>query len=168
MSGVLELSAGSADAMRELGESVATLLSGGDVIVLTGDLGAGKTTFVQGAARSLGVTDPVVSPTFTLVRTYKGSRTVNHVDVYRLDRMQEVIDLGFEDLFEPDGVTFVEWGDVIEGLLPDSYLEAELWTRAEDEGRLVVLTGYGRSWAERWERLEALTKPWADEPGGLP
>jgi tRNA threonylcarbamoyladenosine biosynthesis protein TsaE len=163
MSGVLELSVDSAGAMRDLGAALATLLSGGDVIVLTGDLGAGKTTFVQGAARALGVTDPVVSPTFTLVRKYRGSRPVFHVDVYRLDRMQEAIDLGIEDLFEPDGVTFVEWGDVIEGLLPGAYLELEMWTRPEDEGRFVVVTGRGPIWANRWERLRAVTNRWANK-----
>src|SRR5438093_12711114 len=160
MPGVLELSSPTPEDTKELGAAISGLLSGGDVIVLTGDLGAGKTTFVQGAARSLGVSEPVVSPTFTLVRKYRGSRPIFHVDVYRLDRIQEVIDLGMEDLFDPDGVTFVEWGDVIEGLLPDSYLEVELWTRPEDEGRLVVITGKGRSWAERWERLEGVTQPW--------
>src|SRR5436309_6733776 len=146
MTGVIELSAPTAQHMRDLASAIASLLAGGDVVVLTGDLGAGKTTFVQGAARALGVTDQVVSPTFTLVRRYRGSRPVHHVDVYRLDRIQEVIDLGFEELFDPDGVTFVEWGDVIEGLLPDAFLEVELWTRPEDEERLVVITGTGRSW----------------------
>ena len=160
MPGVIELSAPTAEHMRDLASAIASLLAGGDVVVLTGDLGAGKTTFVQGAAKALGVTDPVASPTFTLVRRYRGSRPVNHVDVYRLDRIQDVIDLGFEELLDPDGVTFVEWGDVIEGLLPDAYLEIELWTRPEDEGRLVVLTGRGRAWAERWERLEGLTSSW--------
>ena len=116
----------------------------------------------------LGVTDPVVSPTFTLARRYRGSRTVHHVDVYRLSHMQEVIDLGVEELFDPDGVTFVEWGDVIEGLLPSAYLEVELWARAEDEGRLVVLTGTGRAWAQRWERLEGATHPWAATPTERP
>src|SRR3989440_5105430 len=165
MPGVLELSVESADAMRELGASLASLLSGGDVIVLTGDLGAGKTTFVQGAARALGVTDPVVSPTFTLVRRYRGSRPVFHVDVYRLDRFQDVIDLG-EEIFDSDGVTFVEWGDVIEGLLPPAYLEVEMWTRPEDEGRIVVVTGRGLPWAERWERLEQVVDPWRHEDSG--
>jgi tRNA A37 threonylcarbamoyladenosine biosynthesis protein TsaE len=65
-----------------------------------------------------------------------------------------------EDLFEPDGVTFVEWGDVIEGLLPEAYLELELWTRPEDDGRFVVVTGRGRTWAERWERVQAVTMGW--------
>ena len=164
MPGVLELSAETAASMQDLGAAVASILSGGDVVVLTGDLGAGKTTFVQGAARALGVTEPVVSPTFTIARRYRGERTVHHVDVYRLDRMQEVIDLGVEELFDPDGVTFVEWGDVIEGLLPDTYLEIELFTRVEDEGRMVIVTGNGRHWAERWERLEGAVQPWGEEP----
>src|SRR5436190_9156288 len=150
--------------MQELGAAVAGVLSGGDVVVLTGDLGAGKTTFVKGAAGALGVTEPVVSPTFTLVRQYRGTRPIHHVDVYRLNRLQEVIDLGVEELFDPDGVTFVEWGDVIEGLLPPVYLEAELWTRAEDEGRLVVLSATGASWAARWERLENATRVWSAGP----
>jgi len=162
--GVLELSAETAASMQDLGAAVASILSGGDVVVLTGDLGAGKTTFVQGAARALGVTEPVVSPTFTIARRYRGERTVHHVDVYRLDRMQEVIDLGVEELFDPDGVTFVEWGDVIEGLLPDAYLEIELFTRVEDEGRMVIVSGNGRRWAERWERLEGTVQPWGEEP----
>jgi tRNA threonylcarbamoyladenosine biosynthesis protein TsaE len=81
--------------------------------------------------------------------------------VYRLDRIQDVIDLGAEELLDPDGVTFVEWGDAIEGLLPDEFLEIELWTRIEDEGRLVFVSGNGPSWASRWERLEAVVQPWA-------
>lgn len=152
--------------MLDLGGAVAGLLGGGDVVVLTGDLGAGKTTFVKGAARALGVTDRVVSPTFTIARRYRGTRTVHHLDVYRLDRMQEVVDLGVEELFDPDGVTFVEWGDVIEGLLPDAYLEVELFTRVEDDGRMVIVTGTGRAWAQRWERLESVTLPWASAANG--
>ena len=159
---ILELAAPSAESMRDLGEAISSMLRGGDVIALTGDLGAGKTTFVQGAARSLGVTDRVVSPTFTLVREYRGALPVYHLDVYRLDRIQEVIDLGIEELLDPNGVTFVEWGDAIEGLLPDDYLEIELWTRVEDEGRMVVMSGSGSSWSTRWERLEAVTEPWTE------
>src|SRR6184192_2920026 len=150
--------------MQDLGAAVASLLAGGDVVVLTGDLGAGKTTFVQGAAKALGVTDPVASPTFTLVRRYRGSRPVNHVDVYRLERIQDVIDLGFEELLDPDGITFVEWGDVIEGLLLADYLEVEMFTRVEDDGRVVVMTGSGPTWIGRWERLEAVVQPWMEPP----
>lgn len=163
MARVIELFAPRPEDMRDLGAAVAELLQPGDVVSLTGDLGAGKTTFVQGAARALGVSDPVASPTFTLVREYHGRIPVYHVDVYRLDRVQEVIDLGFEDLFDPGGVMFVEWGDAIEALLPAAYLEVELWSRAEDEGRLVVVSATGASWARRWERLESVTEPWRQE-----
>ena len=151
-----------------MGAELARGLEPGDTVLVSGELGTGKTTLIRGALRELGVTEPVVSPTFTIARRYRGTRPVHHVDVYRLDRMQEVIDLGVEELFDPDGVTFVEWGDVIEGLLPDAYLEVELWTRAEDEGRLVVVTGTGRAWAERWERLEGATLPWAAATKGSP
>jgi tRNA threonylcarbamoyladenosine biosynthesis protein TsaE len=164
VAGVLELVSPTRASTQDLARAIASLLQPGDVVALTGDLGAGKTTFVQGAAVTLGVTDPVTSPTFTLVRQYRGAIPVFHVDVYRLDRIQEVIDLGIDDLFEPEGVTFVEWGDVIEGLLPEAHLEVELWTRPEDEGRVVVVTGRGASWAHRWERLEGLLRPWAATP----
>src|SRR6266542_1194801 len=150
MSRVIELIVPGAEDMRALGEALAGVLVPGDVVALTGDLGAGKTTLVQGAARGLGVADgSVTSPTFTLVREYRGRWPVYHLDVYRLDRIQEVIDLGFEELLDPDGVAFVEWGDAIEGLLPDSHLEVELWSRPEDEGRIALVSARGPSWGGR-------------------
>ena len=147
------------DETRKLGEAVAELLEPGDVVSLTGDLGAGKTTLVQGAARALGVTDQVASPTFVLVREHAGDVPVNHVDVYRLERLQEVIDLGLEDLLDPEGVTFVEWGSGITSLLPDSYLEIELSAGDQEERRLRV-TARGPRWNRRVERLEAVLRPW--------
>jgi tRNA threonylcarbamoyladenosine biosynthesis protein TsaE len=163
---VIELAAATPEDTRDLGEAVADLLGPGDVVLLTGDLGAGKTTFVQGAARGLGVADPVVSPTFTLVRQYRGRLQVFHADVYRLDRMQEAIELGFEEMVGPDGVLFVEWGDVVGALMPEARLDVEMWVRPEEDGRLVLLAGSGRSWAERWERLEGITQRWAAGPSG--
>ena len=160
----LELIVPTTDDMRALGAAVAGLLGPGDVVVLAGDLGAGKTTFVQGAAAALDVPDPVTSPTFTLVRQYRGRWPVQHVDVYRLDRVQEVIDLGYEELLEPDGVTFVEWGDLVEGLLPDEHLQVELWANADDETRRAVVSGSGSRWSSRWERMEAATEAWRSEP----
>ena len=151
---------------RALAASIGELLERGDVVALAGDLGSGKTTFVQGSAEALGVTAPVVSPTFTLVREYEGRVPVTHVDVYRLNRLQDVLDLGFDDYLDGSSVVFVEWGDVIEGLLPESWMEVLL--SGEDEAeepdrgqtRTVTVTIRGPGWASRWERLEAATAAW--------
>jgi tRNA threonylcarbamoyladenosine biosynthesis protein TsaE len=156
----LELLTRSPEETREVGASLAELLVPGDVVSLTGDLGAGKTCFVQGAARGLGVEEPVGSPAFVLVREYRGEVPIYHLDIYRLDRLQEVLDLGFEDLLDPGGVIFIEWGDAIEALLPESYLEVELSIPGEDETRGLAVRGRGTSWAHRWERLEKALDGW--------
>jgi len=149
------------DETRKAGAALAELLVPGDVVSLTGDLGAGKTAFVQGAARALGVDDPVASPTFVLVREYRGDLPVYHLDVYRLDRVQEVLDLGFEDYLDPSGVVFIEWGDAVEVLLPDEHLRVEITVRG-DEARRLAVAGRGIRWAGRWERLEGVLGPWRD------
>ncbi len=164
MATALDVVTETAEDTRKVAEALAELLVPGDVVSLTGDLGAGKTTFVQGAARGLGVTDQVASPTFVLVREYRGDVPVYHLDVYRLDRMQEVIDLGFEDLLDPAGVVFVEWGDAILPLLPDEHLRVELRSQDGDARRL-SFTGRGVRWAGRWERLEGLLAAWQAEGG---
>jgi tRNA threonylcarbamoyladenosine biosynthesis protein TsaE len=155
------LRAETAEETRAVGEAIASLLVPGDAIALTGELGAGKTTFVQGAARALGVTSAVASPTFTLVREYRGRIPVAHADVYRLSRVQDVVDLGLEEMIEEGNVLFVEWGDAVEGLLPESHLRVELTTTGpETEARRVVVEGFGPSWATRWERLEHVIESW--------
>src|SRR3954463_5876789 len=163
----IELVVPAAGDMRALGEVVGALLQRGDVVAPNGDLGAGKTTFVQGAAVGLGVDgDDGSSPTFTLVKEYRGRMPVYHLDVYRLDRIQEVIDLCFEELLDPDGVAFVEWGDAIEGLLPEDHLEVELHVEDDGDTRNATLGATGRSWAGRWERLPAGRGPGAGAAGG--
>lgn len=159
MGGSIDLVTRDADETRKSAAALAELLVPGDVVSLAGELGAGKTAFVQGAARALGVEEPVVSPTFVLVREYRGDMPIYHVDVYRLDRLQEVHDLGFEDFLDPGGVVFVEWGDAVEALLPDSHLRVEL-TTGEDQARLIRVSARGPAWAPRWERLEGVLQPW--------
>ena len=153
----IELRTETADRTRELGGALAPLLRPRDTVVLTGDLGAGKTTLVQGIGRGLGVEDHVASPTFTLVREYAGRLDVAHVDVYRLDRIQDVVDLGLDELGGPDRVLIVEWGDAVEELLPADRLRVEL-TSSDDDVRMLRIGAQGRSWAERWERLEEATQ----------
>jgi len=157
----IELSVPTASDMKAIGGAVASILGPGDVVSLTGELGAGKTTFVQGAAAALGVTHLVVSPTFMLVREYHDGRIpVFHVDVYRLERFQDVLDLGFEELTDAEGVVFVEWGDAIEALLPHDHLRVELVSVASGEERRASIQGSGGSWMSRWGRLERALDSW--------
>ncbi|HSO94514.1 MAG TPA: tRNA (adenosine(37)-N6)-threonylcarbamoyltransferase complex ATPase subunit type 1 TsaE [Acidimicrobiia bacterium] len=151
--------AGTADATRTVGRCLAPLLRVGDVVVVAGGLGAGKTTFTQGLATGLGVTDSVVSPTFTLAREYEGRLRLVHVDLYRLDRAQEVLDLGLEDLAD-DAVLVVEWGDVAAAYLNPEHLEVRLTPAvgteaAADEQRMIAITCHGRSWMPRADALAA-------------
>ena len=117
----LELATTSAQDTRRLAATVAASLRVGDVISLTGELGAGKTCFVQGAAAALGVTERVTSPTFLLRRDYQGRVPVVHVDVYRLDTLREASELGLDEVER--SVTFIEWGDAMQPLLPAGHLE---------------------------------------------
>jgi tRNA threonylcarbamoyladenosine biosynthesis protein TsaE len=113
------------DGTRAVAATVARHLVPGDVVALSGELGAGKTCFVQGAAAELGVERAVTSPTFVLVRHYEGRVPLVHCDVYRLDRLGDVLELG-DEVLAPDVVTFVEWGDAIAALLPDDRIEVDL------------------------------------------
>lgn len=144
---------------RAIGAAVATQLNAGDVVVLTGDLGAGKTVFAQGVGRGLGVTEPIVSPTFTLVREYEGRVPFHHLDVYRLDREQEAIDLGLDELFD-GAVTLIEWGEGVRSLLPPDRLEVTLELlppdAADDDTRRMVLVGLGTRWLASMDALGAL------------
>ena len=137
----------------ELAGGVGDLLRAGDVVSLVGDLGAGKTVFARGVARALGVTEPVVSPSFTIVREYEGRVPLVHVDVYRIDAVQELHELGFEEVVRDDAVTLVEWGDMIDGLLPGDRLDIRLAAGADDDERVVEIEGHGRSWRARAAEL---------------
>ena len=143
----------STDETLELARAVGELLRPGDVVSLVGELGAGKTVFARGVARALGVTELVVSPTFTIVREYEGRVPLVHVDVYRIDAVQELHDLGFEEVVRDDAVTIVEWGDMIDALLPGDRLDVRLTPGAADDERVVEIEGHGRSWSARAAEL---------------
>lgn len=108
------------------GAQLAKLLQVGDVVCLVGELGAGKTILTQGIGRGLGVREPIISPTFTLIREYQGRLPLYHVDCYRLSNPQEAWALGLDDYFYGDGVTVVEWADRIRPLLPHDRLWIEM------------------------------------------
>jgi tRNA threonylcarbamoyladenosine biosynthesis protein TsaE len=107
------------DETRRAGEALAGTLGPGDVVALSGELGAGKTCFVQGLARGLHATAWPTSPTFVLVNEYRADLPIHHVDAYRTAGPAEMIDIGLLELIDGDGVTVIEWADKVAGLLPE-------------------------------------------------
>jgi len=149
---------------KKVAATIAGALRPGDVVALTGELGAGKTCFVQGAASALGVTERVTSPSFVLRREYAGTIPLVHLDVYRLDMLSEVVDLGFEEIFDRGFITFIEWGDAMSPLLPSDHLEVELRlgeVTAEDATvRDLVVRPRGPDWLRRLPGLTADLQRW--------
>jgi tRNA threonylcarbamoyladenosine biosynthesis protein TsaE len=127
---MLQLRASSLSDTHAIAGALAALVREGDIIVLSGEMGAGKTAFAQGFGRALGVSEPITSPTFTLVHSYDcGKLTMHHADLYRLDRTTEVADLALAELAEFHGVVLVEWGDVADASFGDHlvvHLDAEI------------------------------------------
>lgn len=155
MTGTLVRTA-SAEATRSLGAALARLLRPGDVVLLVGDLGAGKTTLVQGLVAALGGGDAVTSPTFTLAHTYRCVPPVTHVDLWRLENLQEVVDLALDETLDEGGVVVAEWGEAAEPLLGGDALVVRLDRGETDDDRTVLLEPRGRSWSERAGELQAL------------
>ena len=152
-----------------VGTAVGRQLRAGDLVVLTGDLGAGKTTLVKGIARALDITEPVTSPTFTIVQEYDGTIPLAHVDVYRLERIQEVHDFGFEELFDRRAVV-VEWGEAIARVLPRDRLVIRLDLRdgGDDDERTLVIAAHGPSWTARPSPRSSRRSPQWVRPDAAP
>jgi tRNA threonylcarbamoyladenosine biosynthesis protein TsaE len=142
--------------------AVAGLTRPGDVILLDGDLGAGKTTFTQGFARRLGVTETVTSPTFTLVRSYRTAAGFDlyHADLYRLEQLSEVIDLALAELIEEGGAAVVEWGQRGSPAFGPAHLSIQIAHGDGEEARAITIFNKGGAWDDRWTYLvEALRCP---------
>ena len=141
---------------RALAARLAELTVAGDVVVLLGDLGAGKTAFVKGLVAALGSPAPVSSPTFTIAQRYDGGRlTVHHLDAYRLSGPEEAADLALDELIDDHAVTVIEWGDRLRGLLPVDRLEIVFGFGGGDDDRELVFEAGGPGWAARLRDLEA-------------
>lgn len=154
-------------------QTLAAALSGlcgpGDLIVLAGEMGAGKTAFAQGFAFGLGIADQVTSPTFTIVREYSGGRlALHHLDVYRLDQMREVVELGVSEMLDEDAVMLVEWGDAVLPALGDQYLEVHIRFGEGDDDRTLKLSARGDRWVAREGAVTEALAGWLGEgPGDL-
>lgn len=135
---------------KQLARELANLLEPGDTITFEGDLGAGKTTFTQALAEGLGITRTVSSPTFTIMKQYKGRLPLNHLDVYRLENSDE--DLGWEEIFYSDAVTVVEWAHLIEDVLPEERLQIEIF-RINDNKRKFKFIPLGKRYEQLCEEL---------------
>ena len=166
--------------------AVAAVARSGDLIVLAGEMGAGKTAFAQGFGRALGISEPITSPTYTLVHSYPvGRLTLHHADIYRLNSLHEIADLALPELLEANGLVLVEWGDVVESSWGDHLLiqlrhvdefDVALATSADDQRddlhddqhddlhddlhddqrRDITIVPTGRAWAPRWEQMQRL------------
>ncbi len=150
------------DQTLHLGRICGELLEPGSIIALIGDLGTGKTVFVRGVARGLGVGEgeEITSPTFVLVNEYQGRLPIYHIDLYRLQHGYEVEELGWEELIFSSGVTLIEWAEKILPLLPGERMEVHLeWVNAVERklmvvGRGGVAQGWVRSLEEKWMKEE--------------
>ena len=153
---VLSVVTHSAEETRIVGAALAPTLLPGDAVSLSGDLGAGKTVFVQGLCSALGVEKRVLSPTFTIVHEYDGRYPIIHLDIYRLDSFQEVLDLGFEEFLDPSAIVLVEWGEAIGPLLPRRFLEVELrQSKAgeNDDHRRLTFRPHGAEWIAKIQAM---------------
>ena len=166
---MLQLCAGSLADTHAIAGAIAGMARSGDVVLLSGEMGAGKTAFAQGFGRALGVSDPITSPTFTLVHSHPcGELTLHHADLYRLQRTGEIADLALAELAEDRGIVIVEWGEVVDGAFADHlavHLEPDAAPSSAETGsdddfvldgrRRLEVSACGPSWAARWARLGA-------------
>ena len=147
---------GSLTDTRQFAEIVAAHVRPRDMIVLAGEMGAGKTTFTQSFGRALGVTDLITSPTFNLLHNYgSGRMSLHHADLYRLERTGELEDLGLDELQDSGGVIAVEWGDIVGDELGDALVLRFEHARetADTEVRTVTVGARGAQWASRFNKL---------------
>lgn len=160
---MLKLRAQSQPETQGVARAIAGLVRAGDMIVLAGEMGAGKTLFTQAFGAALGVTEPITSPTFNLLHNYSGTRlSVHHADLYRLERTGELADLGLTELQESGGVVIVEWGDIVGDALGEGLIVRLLHSPdvSEADLRAIEILGRGQQWASRWEKLRQALSSW--------
>lgn len=151
-----------------LAAALAELARAGDIVLLAGDLGAGKTAFAQGFGAALGIDEPITSPTYTLVSQYSGRLELNHLDVYRLDQAEEVLDLGLAEMLDEGGVTLIEWGDTVIPVLPADFLEVRLRLGEGDDDRVIEIHPVGPRWSGRLRAISTALAPWIGDAPEMP
>ncbi|HEX7133806.1 MAG TPA: tRNA (adenosine(37)-N6)-threonylcarbamoyltransferase complex ATPase subunit type 1 TsaE [Iamia sp.] len=154
---------------RAFAGALAALVRPGDVLLLSGEMGAGKTAFTQGLGAALGVTERITSPTFTIAQTYEGGKIrIHHLDVYRLEHLHEALDVGLAEMIDDGAVVVIEWGDAIVPVLPADFLEIRIaFAPLEDDEasgdvRTWQLRPVGPRWKARADGLRATLEPWEE------
>ena len=157
---------GDLTATRAVAAALVPHLRAGDVVLLIGDLGAGKTAFTQGLAAAAGVAEAVTSPTFTLMRPYPTDLGLDllHIDLYRLDTTAQIADLGLSELLEDDAFAVIEWGERAAELLGPHHLEVRISRPGTDDERDLELRPSGSTWAERWDDIATAVAPGGSTP----
>lgn len=152
------LHAASPSVTQDIARIAGSFLRAGDLVVLAGEMGAGKTFLAQGICAALGVTEPVTSPTFNLVHSYDApDGAVYHADLYRLSHTDEIADLALDELASRGGIVLIEWGDVGDDVIGD-HLEIRLAHGDTDDERDIALRAVGSRWELRWPRLVEAVK----------
>jgi tRNA threonylcarbamoyladenosine biosynthesis protein TsaE len=135
----MEIISDSAGKTLDIGKRLAGNLKKGDIVCLFGDLGSGKTVLTKGISSGLGVDkDKVVSPTFVILRQYEGKFMIYHFDLYRLNRPEDILDLGYEEYFFGEGISVIEWAEKLGRLLPKEFLKIQLLVSAKDKRKLKI------------------------------
>lgn len=134
---------------EEFGKLIGENLKSGDVVCLNGELGAGKTTLTKSIAKGMGIDDYVTSPTFNIINEYYGKLNLYHFDTYRLENVDEISYLGFDEYFYGNGVCVIEWADKIKDFLPEEYIEINL-----NMDRKAELIAHGKRYEELLETIE--------------
>lgn len=154
---MFEYQSASPEKTAMLATKIADIIKPGTVICLNGDLGAGKTLFVQSLARALGVEGDVTSPTFNLINIYEGKMKIFHFDLYRLEQEYELEEIGFYDYVEePDGLVLIEWAEKFIDCLPDNYISLEIQRTEQEDQRIIRFELVGKNLENVYKEMESL------------
>ena len=139
---------------QKFGEKLGSILKEGDILCLNGDLGAGKTTLTKSIGSGLGVDEYITSPTFALINEYRGRIPVYHIDVYRLENVEEIDDLGFDEYIYGSGVTIIEWAERIKSFLPEDRIILDIRRGHDENARRISLSGDGERYRTVLRRMK--------------
>lgn len=151
---MLRIISKSAEQTYKLGEYLGKNLQQGDIICLTGDLGAGKTAFTKGIGAGLNIKEFITSPTYTIINEYNGNIPLFHFDVYRLEGVEEMYELGYEEYFFGDGAVVVEWADIVQDIIPQERLWITILRSKEEDSREIIFDASGDRYQKIIEELE--------------